>query len=532
MRPLVASAEALRLDAAVQEAWALQPLVLMENAAARLWLALEPRLGEAGRASPLVALAGGGNNGGDALALLRQARFAGRTDLAAIVAAERMGELAALQRRSLEAAGIAVLSWTEEGDRARGLVGRAGLLLDGLCGAGLKGGLRGPAAGLAAFAAASGRPVAAIDLPSGLSDSMEPDFPVLRSAFCLSIEPRKASLYYPGFREAAGEIVAVEGVFPRDADLEPSAFLLEEGDLAALAPRPDPAAHKGLRGRLAVFAGSPGASGAAIFASKAAQAASAGLVCLYAPSALYGPLSSDASALGGALVREEEAAFGLPGSVGEDGAFDAVLAGPGWGFRSSASEEEAKRSDSERARLLERLLASGLPAVLDAGALRLLPLVAPGGWKPHHALILTPHPGEFAALSGIPAREVLASPEAPLLEAARRYGAVVVLKAAVTWIAAPDGRLAVYDGREPSLACAGSGDVLAGAAAGLLASRAAAAPVGLAASASPVDLAFDAARGAVLAHGLAGRRARARLGWYEAGALPGELARLLSEALP
>ncbi|MBL8968843.1 MAG: hypothetical protein JNG85_17705, partial [Spirochaetaceae bacterium] len=314
MRSLVAAAEAARLDAAIQADCALPPLLLMENAAVRLWAALSsrPELALRPGAPPaeeplLVALAGGGNNGGDALAVLRQARFAGRRRLAAVLAADSPGEAAALQLASLLAMGIRLVSWAGARAEAKGLIAGADLLLDGLAGTGLRGPLRGAVAELAAFAAASGRPVAALDLPSGAGDGMEAGRLVLPARLTLSIEPRKLALYAPAFREASGEILAIEGVFPADAVLRPAATLLEDGDLPRLAPRPAAGAHKGERGRLAVFAGEIGALGAAGFAVRAAQAASAGLVGLYARPGLFDRISGDPRALGGAVVREEAA---------------------------------------------------------------------------------------------------------------------------------------------------------------------------------------------------------------------------------
>ncbi len=530
----MSAAEAARLDAAVAESWKLPPLVLMENAALRAWAALESRAGRAGFAgeAPIVALAGGGNNGGDALALLRQARFAGRVALAAVVAATRIGDLTALQLASLLAAGVPVWFWNSEakdglGDQAReapidraaikALLTSAGLIVDGLAGTGLRGELSGPPAELAALAAAAARPIAAIDVPSGLSDAARRHFPVLPARWTLSIEPRKTALYRPAFREAVGDIIAVEGVFPRDVSLHPQAVLLEAEDLSRFAPRPSPSAHKAERGRVALFAGSEGASGAAIIATRAASAAGAGLVCLYAPEPLYSRFAADASPLGAALVREEERFFSgsQPASALADTALaDAVLAGPGWGFESRVQPAPSEH----RVSLLARLLPIAPPLVLDAGALRLLSRLGPEAVKTARAgrpLVLTPHPGEFASLLGRSAAELLADPEPSLCEVSRAYGAVLVLKASVTWIADPEGRLAIYDGREPSLATAGSGDALAGVVTALLA-----------AGLPP----FEAACAAVIAHGCAGKAARAELGWYDAFALLKVLARLFEGA--
>jgi ADP-dependent NAD(P)H-hydrate dehydratase / NAD(P)H-hydrate epimerase len=519
MRPLVLCSEARLLDSRTQEEAALPGLLLIEDAAVKIWAALEPLVlaslreqgGRVGPATPgvsspglsspsFVALVGRGNNGGDALAVLRQAAFSslkGR-GLAAVLAAEpEKEELASIHATSLRALGIPLLDWASQRKEAEGAIRGAALLLDGLSGTGLKGGLRGAPAEILACAASSGLPLASIDLPSGLCDSYAPGLPLAEARYTLSIEPAKLALYAPAARFASGEIIRVRGVFPEGCGASSSSLLLEEGDLEALLPKPSLDAHKGRRGRLALFAGSPGMTGAARLASASAAAASAGIVNLFVDPELLGELS------GGSAVVQVNSGFDAERC-------DAALAGPGWGRGVGRMEA------------LERIIESGLPCVLDADALRLLAsLPSPpdlGG-----RAILTPHPGEFAALSGHSSEEVLAGPAPFLIAEARRRDAFIVLKAATTWIASPDGRIAVWDGRDPSLATAGSGDVLAGLIGGLLAAYRGAAEAAL----DGAGL-WNAAVAGVVAHGLAGRRAWKRRGWYEARSLVEEAALILA----
>jgi ADP-dependent NAD(P)H-hydrate dehydratase / NAD(P)H-hydrate epimerase len=506
MRPLVLCPEAARLDAATAARAAMAPLLLMEDASLRLWDAIRP-LAEsrgAGTVRGLVAVCGSGNNGGDALALLRHARFSGATKVAAILAGGK-GELAAIQAASLEALGVAVLDWNADRAGSERLLGDAALIVDGLAGTGLAGALREGPASLAEAAQAAGAPIASIDLPSGLSDAFQKAFPVVGASWTLSIEPRKACLYYPAARESCGAILPIEGIFPADAPLTARAFLLEAGDLRGLAPLPPDSAYKGERGRVAVFAGSPGASGAAVLASKACLAAGAGLAALFASSELYPVVAPMLEAV---MVKTQSA----------DGAFearawDALLIGPGWG-------REASRLET-----LAALLGTGLPAVLDADAIGLYRRLLDSGFLPAGPVLLTPHPGEFEALTGIGSDRSLADPASVLPKAAADLKAAIILKSQVTWIASPDGELAVWDGRESGLGTAGSGDVLAGLAAGLLAGSAARARTGKSRAADG----FSAARAAVIAHGLAGKRARAERGWFEAGAIIEAAARILGQ---
>jgi ADP-dependent NAD(P)H-hydrate dehydratase / NAD(P)H-hydrate epimerase len=514
VKRLVACGEASRLDAATGEI--VPPMLLMEDASLKLWEALEPtaRSRGAGEASILLAICGSGNNGGDALALIRHARFSGLTRVAAVMAKEP-GELAAIHLASLKALGVDILSWADDRLGCEHLLAEAGLIVDGLSGTGLSGPLREPLSSLleaANEAVRSGKAaIASIDLPSGLSDSYEEGWPLAAASRTLSIEPRKACLYYPAVRESCGEIVPIEGVFPAAAAAAAaaSAFLLGPEDLRSLAPLPPDSAYKGSRGKVAVFAGSRGASGAAVLASRACLAAGAGIVTLFASRELY-PIA--ASMLDAVMVKAEPDDFrSLDASR-----YDAVLVGPGWGV------------DAKRLSELEALLELGLPMVIDADAIHLYRDIAASGRRHSAPIMLTPHPGEFAALTGIESSRALASPSGPLAVAAKALDAVIVYKSHVTWIASPSGEEAVWDGRESGLGTAGSGDVLAGLAAGLLARSVAATAVSPVANATMVAT----ARAAVIAHGLAGRRAREARGWFESGAIVEEAAKILGMRIP
>jgi len=509
MRRLVSCAEAALLDRETREGCALSPLLLMEDASLRLWDALRPLAAGVGAGctgSPLVAVCGAGNNAGDALALLRHARFAGLDDLAAILGRDEPGELAQVHLATLRALGVPVLSWTRDREGCRSLLARAALVVDGIAGTGLDGPLRGGLAELAVAANEAGRPVAAVDLPSGFRDGFDGGARVA-AAWTLSIEPRKAVLYAPSLRGSAGEIIPIEGVFPArpNSPAAPSASLVDESDIPSWLPPDTPARHKGSRGRLAVFAGAIGSSGAACLASRSALAAGSGLVALFASPELLPILSSRLESV---MVRPEPAEAGAI----EQDRWDALLVGPGWGIA-------AERGERNR-RALGRLLSTGLPAVVDADGIRLYRELLASGFEPSGPLVLTPHPGEYEALTGVSPERALADPAATLRERAAALRAVIVLKSHVTWIAAPDGRIAVWEGLESGLATAGSGDVLAGLTGGLLAS--------LAAADRPDP--FAAACAAVAAHGTAGRRLRAARGWFEAGDLVAEAGRILGGA--
>lgn len=492
LKPLVTAAYAADLDRRIRDEAGVPEAALMENAAAGMESVLRSRgLAE----GAVTALVGKGNNGGDALAVLRRLAFsaperAGR-DLAAVLSSGEPGGLAGQQLRAARSRGVRILSWPDQEAECRDLLARSSLVLDGIAGTGLSGPLRPREASLADAAGSCGAVKAAVDVPSGCGDGVPPGSAVLKADLTLCVEPLKACSLRPALRPFAGEIVPIPGVFPGDAGSDSPVRLLDAGDLPGLVPALKPDTHKYERGHCLVFAGNRGTSGAAVLAARGGTAGGAGLITLYVRSDIW---AAAASALAGEIVRplpEDLSALNL-------GRANSAVAGPGWG------------RDDTAVSVFRRLWDSDLPLVLDADALALLGDINPPSRKA--PLVLTPHPGEAERLTGRPGEDILRYPEEILSVLSRGRNAVVVLKSWVTWMASPDGRFAVYDGMDGSLAVGGSGDVLAGLCGALLARG--------------LD-AFQAARAAVLAHGLAGAAARRAQGHYGADALPGYAARIL-----
>jgi NAD(P)H-hydrate epimerase len=266
-------------------------------------------------------------------------------------------------------------------------------------------------------------------------------------------------------------------------------------------PRRPVDAHKGTFGTVVAVAGSQGLTGAAYLCSTAAARAGAGLVRLLVAATIYPILAAKCTEVMATPVLEV-----APGAIGHS-ALDAVLrwldgaevaiVGPGLG------------ADRSTWRLVGDLAARAeIPMVLDADALnalaqnrKVLARVAERGPR-----VLTPHPGEMARLVEGSTSKVQAGRQEVAAEAARRWGAVVVLKGSNTVVAAPDGRISIDQHEVPALATGGTGDVLAGFIAGLVAQ-------GL----EP----FEAAVTGVYVHAEAGRRVAGRLG--DSGLLASDL---------
>ncbi len=504
------------LDRETRELLGLSDLQLMEKASLRIWDALRPRLPVPN--PRIVAVSGKGDNGGDALALLRHAFCSGMQDLSAIVSSRKQGESTTLQARSLEAAGIRLISWSAENiaDIEAALLS-ADVVLDGIAGTGMKGSAADEMRDMirAVNSAKVKKPslfIAAIDLPSGLSDLWQPAWETVRADATLALEPVKSICYDPEARMFCGDILAVGDVFPENlvrgiAD----AALLGEEHLYVNTSKVSGRDYKMSRGRVSIFAGSESSIGAAVLCAKAASAAGAGYVTLHVDAGIH------------AKVAETLESFIVKPLDPEDPLHepcDTVLVGPGWG------------RGKDRAAVLKSILGKGLPTILDADALRLL-----AGNPELHSLIrghavLTPHPGELGALLNVSHPkdrgflEVLAGLSADLQ-------AVVIAKSHVTWIFDPEGKSSVWDGMQPELGTSGTGDVLAGLVAGCSAGSFARRPDrgSSAGKDGVIGILFAASVRAVAIHGTAGRDTASGKGWFEAADLIPACARIARDSM-
>jgi NAD(P)H-hydrate epimerase len=271
-------------------------------------------------------------------------------------------------------------------------------------------------------------------------------------------------------------------------------------------------AHKGTFGRVLVVAGSQEYAGAALLTGMGAARCGAGLVCLASAESVGERLMGLAPELTAMLLPEEAPGLVAPPGwrrlASEVAAYDALVIGPGLG-RHPATQRRAR----------SLLAGVRLPAVVDADALNAL-AGDKGWWRPLHGpLVLTPHPGEFARLTGVPGQEAALAEDddaraEAAAEAAIRWGQVVVLKGARTVVASPDGDVLRSEVATPALATAGSGDVLSGSIGAFLA-----------AGCDPIV----AAGCGVAVHGAAGLLAEDRIG--RAGVIARDVAALLPEAI-
>jgi len=529
MKTLVTCEQSGALDSATKAALALSSLQLMEKASLRLWDKLasiidaRADLREKGKGIRIVALCGKGDNGGDALAILRHAFSAGYRNLEALVSARELSESAKKQWESVIAAGITATRWIEPENSGKSLgfepdpiFSRADIIIDGILGTGLKGPASGEAKSMIdrmnAHKDGGAALVVSVDMPSGLGDGWQKEHPCVIADITLGLEPVKAVCYLPGSRLSCGDLVAVSDVFPENLIHEyGDTTLIEDGDLGLFIPRIGNDGYKMSRGRLAVFAGSIGAIGAAQLCAKAALASGAGYVTLYVDEAVYPVI---APTLESVVVKPMTEKLDMEKC-------DAILAGPGWG------------QGEDRLKTLKLLLGLDIPLVLDADAIRILASHTELLSDMKAPCILTPHQGEFAAL----AESLQVSPETAAWASMRKVreglGMITVMKNHTTWILSPRRKTAVYEGLTPELGTAGTGDVLAGMLVGIAAGKMAQmkrSGKGESRDRETVWKALeDSASCAIIAHGRAGKRLAQRRGWFESSDLVTECSLVLHE---
>jgi hydroxyethylthiazole kinase-like uncharacterized protein yjeF len=413
----------------------------MQRAGASIARAAREHASDTG--SPILVVAGPGNNGGDAwvaAAALSEA-FHRVVVLDATGKAPKAAEARAASE-SVRARGATVVrDWPDSLAPA--------LVVDGLLGVGLDRDVESGFRSLIERINASGLPVLSIDVPSGLdSGTGIVRGAAVRAARTVTFIAHKAGLHMADGLDCRGELELDDLGVAAEAEREARGWLLSPHVAAPwLGPR-ERNSHKGDFGTLAIIGGNRGMVGAALLAGRAGLLGGAGKVrvALLTPDAL--PVDP----------RQPELMISSTDDALEA---DVIVAGPGAGRSPSATSS----SMFERT-VLPSLFASPKPLVIDADALNAIAvndtlrhaLVA----KRKGPTVLTPHPAEAARLLGRKTAEVQAHRLDGALELAQRFHAHVVLKGAGSVCAFPDGGWCVNTTGNPGLASGGSGDVLAG----------------------------------------------------------------------
>ena len=458
----------------------------------------------------IVCLVGSGNNGGDAL--FAAATLARRGAYVSVI--DTLGQMHAEGARAARNAGCRVLNMTTQtniGDAVQ-LTSKADLIIDGIFGIGARPGLpehiavflnacidhgvmprcarervgaaaaqtsattEGTAGVEEAMRFASGFPqIIAVDVPTGVDATTGAcNTPHIRATHTVTFGGYKTGLLLPGGAQAAGEVTVVPLPIRLgdecDGDNAPytaTVIGLSAADLTDLIPRPQPHHHKYSRGVLGLVAGSAQFPGAGVLAARGGVACGTGMIRLYAPEEVVNPVHTVAPE----VVSEVCAPAEEYSDYGQNE--DHVAALPGAGKETAWAIGAGAPARSVLQGAIRQATRTGAPVIWDAAALELISGEVPT------ASILTPHAGELAALlsrlTGLHIRpsQIAENPVRFALRGAEMTGAVVLLKGSQTVVAEPHGVVWTMDPAPPSLATAGTGDVLLGIIGGLLAQYAA-----------------------------------------------------------
>jgi len=509
---ILTSAEMRDIDRVAIEEVGIPGPVLMENAGVRIVDVLLSRFPRVDR-ERVVVVAGRGNNGGDGLVVARHLQNrGGKPKVLLLAPKDDVKGDAALNLTIAEKSGVEVVDASTElcWKKARPSLSRATVIVDAIFGTGLTK----PAEGLFAAAIndlnqAAGFKVA-VDIPSGLSsDTFRLIGPAVKADLTVALAAPKIGHVFPPAADFVGDLVC--------ADIGIPPFLFQGHKLKLeLVERPRVApffrtrkrdGHKGSYGHVFILSGSWGKTGAAVMAARAAYRSGAGLVTVGTPAGCVPVIAKSTVELMTEPLAETEtkslSSAALPRVLELLKGKNVVVVGPG--ISTHPSTAELVRS------LIPRLK---VPAVIDADGVNVLAGHLDVLKKAGVQVVLTPHPGEFARLTGRTVEEVLETRLDLAPRFAREHGLILVLKGYRTLVAAPDGRLFVNTTGKPGMATGGSGDVLSGIVASFIGQE--------------KDV-LEATLAAVYLHGLSGDLAAARLS--ERAVVAGDLIRFLPPAV-
>ncbi len=448
--PVATGEESAALDRHAVVDLGVPELVLMESAgraAAEVVHRLYPR-GE------IVAMVGGGNNGGDALVALRTLAAWGRS-VRAVIAADRAPADPLLHDWNVHTLRDDA-DHSNERDGVSELLAKADVVLDGILGTGARGAPRErQARAIDAVNGARGA-VVAMDVPSGVDAATGvTSGAAVRADVTLAFGwPKLGTLVGEG-RTLRGRLIAVEIGFPPIPHGRFGASLITPSWAATTRPRRDPETHKYKVGTVLVVAGRPGMAGAAVLAARAALRAGAGLV--HVASAAENRVVLQSAAPEAIFVDASD----TTALADRAAAADAVAVGPGIG------------TDARGERVLAAVLDAGAqPLVLDADALTLLGTERPRALARVAAdrpCLVTPHAGEMERISRYGRDEIRERRVEVARATAEDLGCAVILKGLPSLVAAPGAPALVDSVGTSDLATGGMGDVLTGTAGALLA---------------------------------------------------------------
>ncbi len=437
-------------------------LELMENAGRSVFEMIIEYYGPVD-GNRVVVVAGKGNNGGDGHVVARYLKKDGaHIEIFLIGKKKQVKGDAAENLNRAERLGIPIHE-IDDSDNFY-IPEDTWLIVDAIFGTGFAGKLRQPYDHIIKKMNQAGLPIVAIDAPSGLDGTTgRVTDPCVSADLTVTLGlPKMGQALYPG-KACCGKLEVVDIGFPPGLDDDIHTYLNTAEEAAKLLPPRPHDAHKGTYGKLFVLAGSTGLTGAAAMASMAAYRSGAGLVVLGCPASLNDifeiKLTEVMTKPLPDVARKGCLATRGMGEIREMVEWaDAVALGPGIGTHHETTE------------LVQRLVKEiDKPMVIDADGLNIMAKDTSYLKQHKRPLVISPHPGEFARLSGYSMDEIQKYPIDLASQFAWEYDLCVILKGAPTVVTRRSGNIYInYSGNE-GMASGGTGDVLTGLIGGFLA---------------------------------------------------------------
>jgi NAD(P)H-hydrate epimerase len=464
---VVRAAEIQEMDRLTIQELGIPGAVLMENAArgaSRIFLEHFAPIGD----THVVILCGRGNNGGDGYVMARYLQEAGlRITVVILSESKRVSGDALINLEIIRNMGLEILEapdadgWVKLNQTMRD----CDLIIDGILGTGLDSDVRGFFAKVIEEVNSLGKPIMAIDIPSGLNaDTGQIMGAAIRADLTVTFGfPKLGQLVFPG-ADIIGRLVRIDiGIPDTITNRVPTAFhMTEPDDFCNLLQNEKQDIHKGDRGHLLILAGSTGKTGAATLTALGALRAGAGLVTLGVPKSLN-PI----------LENKLTEAMTVPLPETGDGSISPEAEGDIKGLmegKTALAIGPGLSTNSETFGVVRDIVAScPLPMVIDADGVNALAGKLNALENSKETKILTPHPGEMGRLIGQTSGEVQRDRVGTVIHFVEEYGCHLALKGARTLIGEPNGKIHINPTGNPALSSGGSGDVLTGLIGGFLA---------------------------------------------------------------
>lgn len=463
----VKAQEMRAIDQQAINTYGIPGVVLMENAGIRTVEIIEEILGTPIGKQVLI-LAGRGNNGGDGFVIARHLLNAGvQVKTFLLGQPQDLTPDARINYQVLVQMQAPFFALQAENDLNRFTVEmlNADLIVDAIYGIGFKGSLSEFEDQLVQIVNWSRLPVVAVDIPSGVeADTGKVHSEAVRASHTVTFGLPKIGLLFEPGKSHAGTLTVADISLPRNLLVDPSLktnIITDEMVQPYIKPR-FPESHKGTYGHALIVGGSLGMTGAVVMAAQAALRVGAGLVTAALPESLQMGVEHELiEVMTVPLAETAQSAIAneaLPAIENLLGATSVCAIGPGMSRYNEAS-----------AVLRWVLEHSGIPAVIDADGLNAISSDISVLQDRQIPLVLTPHPGEMARLTGLSMEEIQSDRLETARTFAQQWGVTIVLKGNRTVVAYPNGEVYLNLNGNPGMATAGSGDVLCGIITGLIA---------------------------------------------------------------